>query len=262
MEKKKLPGLFVLIKESASLLMENTNLGFCIKALIVSAFLSFIALLIYALSAGLILGTDATSFINENISPKGDQVSLTTNEFEDQFSRQFIGNLLVVGGVFVLLLIGVGAFHNAMYVLISLKLNKYGPIPTKDLLKQTVILAPKLLVLNSFVGLIVFVGFLLLIVPGIIFGITFMFAPIILVEEKTTIMGALAQSKNLVKGHKADLFGKMLAFILLQIPLSVVTLPFLRIAPIAGQIYFLGINVFMVVMYKKLSVFDSKDRPS
>lgn len=55
-------------------------------------------------------------------------------------------------------------------------------------------------------GLIIAVGTLLLIVPGIIFGLMFMFYGYVMVEKKLGPIEALKESKRLTAGAKWDLF--------------------------------------------------------
>lgn len=56
-------------------------------------------------------------------------------------------------------------------------------------------------------GLIVFVGFLLLIFPGVIWSIKFMFAPWLAVDQKLGPMEALKKSAEMTNGMKWDLLG-------------------------------------------------------
>lgn len=55
-------------------------------------------------------------------------------------------------------------------------------------------------------GLIIAVGTLLLIVPGIIFGLMFMFYGYVMIEKKLGPIEALKESKRLTAGAKWDLF--------------------------------------------------------
>ncbi len=60
-------------------------------------------------------------------------------------------------------------------------------------------------------GLIVFGGVLLLIIPGIIWGIQFSLVTYLVIEEKLGPIEALKRSSVLTKGHKGDLFTMNLA---------------------------------------------------
>ena len=55
--------------------------------------------------------------------------------------------------------------------------------------------------------LIVFVGIILLIVPGIIWSIKYLFAPYLVIDQGLSIRNALKESSNMTKGLKWDLMG-------------------------------------------------------
>lgn len=66
-------------------------------------------------------------------------------------------------------------------------------------------------------GLIVMLGFLLLIVPGIIWSIKYMFVPYVIVDKNLTATKALEASANMTNGIKWKLFSYWLGFVLLNI---------------------------------------------
>lgn len=59
----------------------------------------------------------------------------------------------------------------------------------------------RLLVANILAGIIIFIGFLLLIVPGIIFSLWFMMVTAVVMLESTSATGALGRSKELMSGN-------------------------------------------------------------
>jgi uncharacterized membrane protein len=63
------------------------------------------------------------------------------------------------------------------------------------------------------VGVIIVVGLILLIVPGIIWALRYMFAQYIVMDKKLSISEALAESSRITKGHKGQLALFMLALI-------------------------------------------------
>jgi len=69
-----------------------------------------------------------------------------------------------------------------------------------------------LLAALAFVG-----GIILLIVPGIIFGLMFMFSQYIVIEQNTGSVEALKESKRITDGHKMELFALAIAFILIAL---------------------------------------------
>jgi uncharacterized membrane protein len=56
------------------------------------------------------------------------------------------------------------------------------------------------------VGAVLFAGLILLIVPGIIFGIMFMFATYLVIDKNMAPMDALKESRRMTYGHKWNLF--------------------------------------------------------
>lgn len=56
-------------------------------------------------------------------------------------------------------------------------------------------------------GLIVVVGYFLLIFPGIIWGLKYMFAPILVIDQKLGPMEALRKSAEMTHGFKWDMLG-------------------------------------------------------
>jgi uncharacterized membrane protein len=66
-------------------------------------------------------------------------------------------------------------------------------------------------------SLAVGVGLVLLIVPGIIFGLMFMFAPFIVIERELGPIDALNASNQLTRGHKWQLLGLVLLLVLINL---------------------------------------------
>jgi hypothetical protein len=76
----------------------------------------------------------------------------------------------------------------------------------------------KLLGLGALTVLILLVGFVLLIIPGVIFLWRLFLAPYILVDRKTSIMDALSQSWNMTKGYAWPIYSILLFSFLLALP--------------------------------------------
>ena len=88
------------------------------------------------------------------------------------------------------------------------------------------------------VGVIVFIGFVLLIIPGIIFACKLAFTPYLVVDRKMQVIEAVKESWRMTNGHawKVFLIG------LLGIPIS-----------IAGLICF-GVGIIVSIMWIELAV--------
>lgn len=214
MEKKKLTSAWSGIKKAWSELTDNASLGFAIKAS-VSTFMIIIALMIPVfvvfglVGAG---GKDTVPYeVNSSISmdysgyPQTAQVAtpIPANPFPS-----------IVANVLSLLLSSVSA---VIFILISLSVHKKDFSSIKELLTQAIKKAPKFIGMSLVYNLIVGVGFVLLIVPGIMLMIKLMFAPFILVSENTGIKEAFKRSGELTKGYRSALFGRLLTISLLYL---------------------------------------------
>lgn len=65
----------------------------------------------------------------------------------------------------------------------------------------------KFLAARLLIGAAVVVGILLLIIPGVIFGLMFMFAPYLVIDKGLGPIEAMKQSKLITSGHKWQLLG-------------------------------------------------------
>jgi uncharacterized membrane protein len=75
----------------------------------------------------------------------------------------------------------------------------------------------KFLGTSILLALAIAVGLVLLIVPGIIFGLMFMFATFIVIERELGPIDALSESHRLTRGHKWQLFGFVLLLLLVNL---------------------------------------------
>ena len=66
-------------------------------------------------------------------------------------------------------------------------------------------------------------GTLLLVVPGIVVYISFLFYNCFLTDAKTGIIEALKESKNMVKGRKLEIFGLIAMINIILLPLMMIT---------------------------------------
>ncbi len=73
------------------------------------------------------------------------------------------------------------------------------------------------LILSIIVGILVTLGFFLLIVPGIILALMWWLAPNLVVDRKLTFSEAMSESKRLTDGHKMELFGVLLLIALFSV---------------------------------------------
>ena len=90
---------------------------------------------------------------------------------------------------------------------------------------------------NILVGVIVIIGFILLIIPGIIFACKLVFTPYLVVDRKMQVIEAVKESWRMTNGHAWEVF----LIGLLAIPIS-----------IAGLICF-GVGIIVSLMWIRLA---------
>ncbi|MCJ7805797.1 hypothetical protein MUP46_04130 [Patescibacteria group bacterium] len=102
-------------------------------------------------------------------------------------------------------------------------------------------------------GLIMALGFVLLIIPGIIFGIWFSFSLFIQISKGTSVKESLAKSKALTKGRFWPILGRFSVFLLIYILIQMV---FANI-PYVGPVFAIFMGPFFLIpfylLYKELS---------
>lgn len=101
-----------------------------------------------------------------------------------------LSGILYIGGIF-----------GSLQVVISLGDARNQPVDYKQSWHDYRPLAWRFIGLQLLVGLMVFGGFLLLIIPSLIFSAWFSLAPFILIDQKTGIKEALSRSRQLARGH-------------------------------------------------------------
>lgn len=135
----------------------------------------------------------------------------------DQTSLVIIGGLgLAVLGLFLILIGFSAAYFSGLYV----ELYNDRKMPIRELARKSWRNSWRFFCLNGVVGLIVLGGFLLLIVPGVIWSITYAFATYVMYEQSGSIKGAMQESKRLTGGYKWELFKKWIGLSLVTVVIS------------------------------------------
>ncbi|MDD3050331.1 MAG: hypothetical protein PHR06_04230 [Candidatus Cloacimonetes bacterium] len=108
-----------------------------------------------------------------------------------------------------------------------LNLAKNEPYDFKAFMPQPGVFLNYLLAM-IIVNVIVFIGLLLFVIPGIILGLMFSMVPFLILDQKMGAMEAIKESMNLTKGHKMDIFfGYFISNLLISvISIFVITLVF------------------------------------
>jgi hypothetical protein len=102
--------------------------------------------------------------------------------------------------------------------------------------------------LLSILGFIVMGGFLLFLIPGVIFMVWFAFAQFILPNEGDKGMNALLKSKEYVKGYWVDVFGRLFIVWLISGAIGMVPI----IGPILSILFMPFMMIFIFLIYEDL----------
>ncbi len=100
--------------------------------------------------------------------------------------------------------------------------------------------------LSVFISLAFIFGLILLIIPGIIFGVWFAFAPYFLVDQDLNVIDSMKSSKNLLKGRFWKVFGRLFALVVF---VAVVQIGFLFIPTVGPVIATIFGGLFLIPYY-------------
>lgn len=112
---------------------------------------------------------------------------------------------------FVLFLVILGSFY-----VVGGKSARSETVTTGEAMSLAFKKSPHLFAQSLVIGLLVFVGLLLLIVPGIIVGLRLSLAPFIMFEEDLGPIKAIKRSWELTKNHATEMLGSLFAGALLS----------------------------------------------
>jgi|GEM_PF-2562291 len=106
---------------------------------------------------------------------------------------------------------------NSLFELITLNLIKHPSFSFKEIFQKTIRKIFSYLFLKLLLGLIVFLSFLALIVPGVVLAIYLYFSIYFFVDQDLNIIEAIKKSWQLVRGRWWKIFKMILVFSLLMI---------------------------------------------
>jgi hypothetical protein len=135
---------------------------------------------------------------------------------------------LIFGLLFMILGLAIMYFSVSFSYVTSTSIYYGNIMSMKELVKTSFKKIFNYAVLLTAMGFVQMIGFFLLIVPGIIFSIMYMFAPIIMLKENVGVFEAMRRSSALTKDYRWNLFFKgllfMVGFLVLSLPISLVTM--------------------------------------
>lgn len=201
------------------------------------AFIYFIPIVIMAV-IGIIL-VFLTGFTVSNISS-----NLTGTVMLNLFEGGISALGLVLLFIFIIIYLIISVLLSISYVHISLAKKETS---WKNVFKVARNFFWKYLGISILMGILLILLYLLLIIPGIIFTVYWIFAIYILMNEKLGIWESLKKSKQIVKGRWWRVFGYFLLLMLIIMAVSIVTgfIPF-----IGSLVQFLVITPFCIIFFK------------
>jgi len=237
MDKKQIKGPMELIKESLNIYFKGENLGYLIKATFAAYGLALIPIIVtvfvFMVWAGL----------------------LTTNGNGAMIA------LMTFVGIACLLISIIAALWAQIALIIAVNGVIKGEMkPISEILKSAWSgLIGRFFVLNLLVGLIVFFGFILLIIPGIIFAIWFMFSTYILIFEKKGILESIGRSRELVSGYFWSVLGYTALFqILTMIVVGLLNMVIPLVGSLITVVFSAYFIVFPLLLYREILAAKAK----
>lgn len=150
------------------------------------------------------------------------------------FGINFIAAMIVIAALFALISLFYGMFASLL---------KDDKKSVKNAYKESLTKIKHLLISSLLMSLIIGAGLLLLIVPGVIFAVRYMFAPLVVITENKNWREALDRSKELASGYNKKIFYNILVFFIPAVVISIIidSLPYNAILNYAADIV---INAF------------------
>jgi len=197
MKNKKLPGLIQIIKNSFQIYFQKENLLYFLKIVL----LSFGITLALMIPVMLLVGFFSTQSPIEKIGPA---------------TTVFIPTIVLALAVAVW-----GLLMQATIVVSVSRVVSGRSLAVKETIKIAWGKLGRFFLTNFLVGLIIVVGFIFLIIPGIVFAIWYTFAQYIVITQDLGPLEAIKASKKLVSGHFWPVFGRIAGIMLFSIIIQV-----------------------------------------
>ena len=285
MNKQPLIGLREAFKKSFNLALENKNLGYYVKVILFTNVLFSLLAVVLMLPVFFIQSkvvvdransyTDTYNLMQqqrlldlenaENAIP-GDGIpnrmgnpynvgSTLTTTSNVKSSGPFVAILMVVVAIFGILMAMV---QYNISILVALDIYNSNLAGLKSMLKRALNESLGMLLLLIMYSIIITLGFILFIIPGIIFAVRFGFAPYILLDNNKGPLTAMKESWALVKGYTLSVYLKTLGFLAAMLLLMVVLSPVLAVGLYTGVAFiftFIGQLIFVlfaITLYKDL----------
>lgn len=252
----KISSLKETVHKSIDIILQNDKLGFVVKTQITSGLIGAVFTLPLAI-AGLVIVTKMNTIQSASYNINVDTTITPFTFFPPvAIALVFVGflSLIIYGLVYTNIILGT-----------TLLIAKGKTCTIKQIVSQSFARAINMSLHMSLKGLILFVGYILFIIPGILMQIKFMFSEMALIEEDLGPIQALKRSTQLTKGIKKELFLKVLAIVFLQIGLYIILVPFFAISieksilPLVGIILIFIMQIIGAIWYFDAVALNGKE---
>lgn len=219
---------FTLIGESFEVFFKKQNFIYFIKTVLVQLLIGGGVGTISLLLGGFIAGGVSYFY---TVGAEG--------YFDPAFFAILVPLVLVVVAVAIILSFWIGAFN----ILVVSNVAHSNIKGIRETLKLAWKKVWKFFLVNLLMGIIVMLGLVLFVVPGIIFGIWFSFAPYFVVEG-SGVVESLKQSKKLVAGF----FWKTLLRYVIFAILGITIYTLISFIPVVGPISLMFFSPFYILL--------------
>lgn len=174
---------------------------------------------------------------------------------------------MALGRFITLMVIGsiVGLLGHGMTVLMAHDALTGNAVSLKEAWNRTSGRIVALLLASLLVGIIVSIGFVLLVIPGIVLAFFLMFTFVALMLNESNPLQAIGRSFQVVKQHFASVFVFFLVLIALGVLVSILNMvigliPVLGsvLAVILGSVYATFVSVFVVAVFNALTAHEGE----
>ncbi len=148
--------------------------------------------------------------------------------------------------VSIILSIIIGSWSQTLVYQAVYQAGKGKPLSIKKILQLAWKKWPAYFLATLFSTFLIILGFILLIIPGIILAVWFFFIPYVVVIEKAGAVQALKRSKQLVEGHFWGVLGRLALIFLISILLASILV---KLSFIGSLVNFFLSPLWMVVGY-------------
>lgn len=141
-----------------------------------------------------------------------------------------------IGGIFMMIIMILLSFG---FIKNTINLTRDQPIDFKAFFNSNPMTMINFLIAMLISGIVISIGFILLIIPGFILAYMLILVPYLIIDKDMGAMEAISESMKLTKGYKMDIFaGHFIVMLIVQIiSMFIITLPFTIPMMLFVQIY-------------------------